>query len=1406
MKKWYLLSSVLMLLSVSLHSSAQGFNSSYAVFNTGAGDLYYCMPSNTSCGINPALEGASLGQFRAGSTDLVLKGAQVNNYKCSGQDISSVRINYRIYPASSSGGAFTALGLSFQSDVDNGCGGKDQRWENLGAAVNVLSGLTPGNYIIEMYADQSTTAGTQYLSNNSANYKATFTVYREFITTWKTDNPGTSSSTSITIPTTGGGYNYDVDWNNDGVYDELGITGNVTHDFGTAGSYTIRIRGAFPRIYFNNGGDRRKLLDISQWGSIAWSSMGSAFYGCENLNITSTDVPDLNLVTDMSYMFANCPVLNSPSNIGSWNTATVTKMNYLFSYASAFNQPIGNWNTAAVTTMYSMFYYAVAFNQPIGNWNTSAVTTMSVMFAGAYSFNQPIGNWNTSAVANMSTMFQNALSFNQYLGNWTLKSGVVMNFMLNNCGMSCSNYSATLIGWSNNPATPTGRILGAEGRQYSTIAEAARTNLVSVKGWTITGDVASGTNCDPNAFITTWKTDNAGTSNSTSITIPITGTGYNYDVDWNNDGVYDELGITGSVTHNFGTAGTYTIRIRGAFPRIYFNNVGDKAKLLNISQWGSIAWTSMERAFFGCANLNITSADIPDLSGVTNMSLMFATCTSLNGPANIGTWNTATITNMSQLFSNATSFNQSLDVWNTSSVNDMSFLFNGASAFNSSIGNWNTGAVTTMERMFYAATVFNQPIGNWNTAAVTNMSLMFGSATNFNQPIGDWNTAAVTDISNMFSEAHAFDQPIGNWNTERVVNMSYMFYNASAFNQPIGTWNTGAVKYMNYMFYNATSFNQPIGNWNTAAVTTMHRMFYSATSFNQPIGNWNTGAVTMMAQMFYNATHFNQPIGNWNTAAVTNMNDMFYNASAFNQPIGNWNTGAVIYMNDVFYNATAFNQPIGSWSTERVTDMSGMFYNATSFNQPIGNWNIGAVLNMSQMFYNASAFNQNLGTWTLNNNVYMVNMFDNSGMSCANYSATLIGWSKNPLTPSNRNLGTSNRQYNFTGLAARNYLTGTKGWTIGDAGNGATSTLGATAGGAQVCQNADVSLGKMYTDGCNSLVMITPNGTSPVSGTINVCVKIENTVPFYNGEAYLQRHYDITPATNPTTSTARITLYVLQSEFDAFNAANGASQPDLPTGPSDVSGKANLRITQYGGTGTLPGTYSGSTTLIDPADADIVWNGYHWEISFNVTGFSGFYIHAPFYSAPLPVSLLNFSGYNEGGRNVLNWSTGNEESNKGFEVLRSSDGINYTGIGFVNTLADGGNSSRLLDYTFTDAQPTGTVQFYRLRQENHDGRSSWSQVVQIRAGQPAATSIGILSPNPAVNVLNVLITAPARTRLTVLLTDLTGRILAQQPVQVETGNNTIQLNVSGLARGAYLVKLLCTQNDCQSAPARFMKQ
>ena len=130
-----------------------------------------------------------------------------------------------------------------------------------------------------------------------------------FITTWKTDNPGSSTDTQIAIPTTGTGYDYNIVWTEVGVPSNTGtinnITGDVTIDFPSAGTYRVEITGQFPRIYFNAASyrpdkDSRKLLTVEQWGSIAWTSMASAFSGCVNMRINAVDAPDLTNVTSMS--------------------------------------------------------------------------------------------------------------------------------------------------------------------------------------------------------------------------------------------------------------------------------------------------------------------------------------------------------------------------------------------------------------------------------------------------------------------------------------------------------------------------------------------------------------------------------------------------------------------------------------------------------------------------------------------------------------------------------------------------------------------------------------------------------------------------------------------------------------------------------------------------------------------------------------------------------------------------------------------------------------------------------------------------------------------------------------------------------------------------------------------------
>ncbi len=516
-------------------------------------------------------------------------------------------------------------------------------------------------------------------------------------------------------------------------------------------------------------------------------------------------------------------------------------------------------------------------------------------------------------------------------------------------------------------------------------------------------------------FITKWQTTTA----DESITIPTATGSYDYTIDWG-DGTID-TNQTGNATHVYSTAGIQTISISGDFPRLYFYNAGslagkDNDKLLTIEQWGDIEWVTMEYAFYGCENLNITNTNIdtPDLSNVTSTTHMFNGARAFNG--DISNWDVSNIKNMSYMLRRTTSFNQPL-YWDVSNVTNMTEMFRYASAFNQLL-NWNVSSVTNMSYMFSDADVFNQPL-NWDVSKVTDMSYMFSNADVFNQPLNwdvssvtdmsymfngtifnqllDWNVSKVTDMTYLFANTSEFNQPL-NWNTESVTDLTGMFRDTEVFNQDISNLDVSKVTDMSFMFYNASEFNQPLDWGDTSAVTTMARMFTNADMFNQPL-NWDVSSVTNMSYMFADTALFNQPL-DWDVSNVTDMSYMFSNTALFNQPLNwdvssltnisyifrytgafnevlNWdNTSAITNMSYVFHNAKEFNQPL-DWDVSSVTTMYGMFWSAVKFNQPL-NWNVSSVTNMYSMFRIASAFNQPL-EWNVSNVTNMGSMFYSAG-------------------------------------------------------------------------------------------------------------------------------------------------------------------------------------------------------------------------------------------------------------------------------------------------------------------------------------------------------------------------------------------------------------------------------------------
>lgn len=164
--------------------------------------------------------------------------------------------------------------------------------------------------------------------------------------------------------------------------------------------------------------DNLSLIDVLNWGSTQWSSMKYAFFGCRNLNITATDIPDMIDVKSMQSMFYICNTLNGPANINDWDVSSVENMTDLFLGCYAFNQDVSAWDVSNVKRMNSIFLGCHEFNQNISSWDVSGVTDMYQMFTNAGSFNQDLSSWDVSKVSRINRMFLGTREFNGKLPAW----------------------------------------------------------------------------------------------------------------------------------------------------------------------------------------------------------------------------------------------------------------------------------------------------------------------------------------------------------------------------------------------------------------------------------------------------------------------------------------------------------------------------------------------------------------------------------------------------------------------------------------------------------------------------------------------------------------------------------------------------------------------------------------------------------------------------------------------------------------------------------------------------------------------------------------------------------------------------------------------------------------------------
>lgn len=258
----------------------------------------------------------------------------------------------------------------------------------------------------------------------------------------------------------------------------------------------------------------------------------------------------------------------------------------------------------------------------------------------------------------------------------------------------------------------------------------------------------------------------------------------------------------------------------------------------------------------------------------------------------------------------------------------------------------------------------------------------------------------------------------------------------------------------------------------------------------------------------------------------------------------------------------------------------------------------------------------------------------------------------------------------------------------------------------------------------------------------------------------------------------RLVLVREDAPVNAVPALNTLYNANSFFGSGDQVGTGNFAV--YSGAAdniTINNLTAGKTYYFAVFEYNQFSSGPMYLTSNAATGiFAGF---------ALPVRLTSFSGSVEQTANVLRWTTAQETNSGRFAIERSSNGNDYAEIGSVDA---SGNSNTTQHYSFEDANRPAAA-FYRLRMIDADGRSSYSQVVQLRSSVSPETAL-VLYPTMAADQVTLQLHSVQNTRASVTVVSVSGQVIYRNEISVAAGENAVKIGTDRFAKGSYIVNVM----------------
>ncbi len=400
----------------------------------------------------------------------------------------------------------------------------------------------------------------------------------------------------------------------------------------------------------------------------------------------------------------------------------------------------------------------------------------------------------------------------------------------------------------------------------------------------------------------------------------------------------------------------------------------------------------------------------------------------------------------------------------------------------------------------------------------------------------------------------------------------------------------------------------------------------------------------------------------------------------------------------------------------------------------------------------------------------------------------------------------------------------------------ASSDIVRLSANADVSNTLTLTLGELDLNG--QTLNVTRSATGAITRTSGYVKSEKTTAPYgtinwttgtttgtfifpfgVSSTQFIPFRYNITGAGSPATATLAVATY-----------ATGLANTPLPTSVNNLNGTNGgtsvadrfWTLTFAGYTGSRP-TANMTFTLLNsevatvapvPSDAldELVaqrWNPSNYWDAPVATPAQVYTVGAPAantstvvlsnfqngnsYEAwtlsnkttPLPIELIAFNAIAKAGIVELEWRTASELNNDFFTIERSESGEGFKELVSIDGAGTKSNESR---YTAIDGNPLSGDSYYRLKQTDFDGKTSYSDPKKVTI---ASQNLWRIFPNPSDGKsFSVNLSAEESGKeIAISIQDIKGITMSNQLIKVTDGKRIDLEQTQSLTSGIYIITI-----------------